>query len=82
MQCNPARFDFHHTKPVAAEELAEVETLVKRWVFEQHPVKTNVMDLDAAKSAGALSMAGEKYDSVVRVVDVPGVSKELCGGMA
>lgn len=47
---------------------------------EAHPLQTSVMELTAAKAAGATAMFGEKYDSDVRVVDVPGVSMELCGG--
>lgn len=47
---------------------------------EAHPLQTSVMELTAAKEAGAVAMFGEKYDSTVRVVDVPGVSMELCGG--
>lgn len=45
-----------------------------------HTLEVNEMAIDQAKAAGAVAMFGEKYSDVVRVVDVPGVSMELCGG--
>lgn len=65
---------------MTADELARVEALVNAWVADASPTSTREMDLDAARAAGATAMFGEKYDDVVRVVDVPGVSMELCGG--
>jgi alanyl-tRNA synthetase len=65
---------------MTAEEVSRVEALVNSWVGAASDVQTRVMALDDARAAGATAMFGEKYDDVVRVVDVPGVSMELCGG--
>jgi alanyl-tRNA synthetase len=65
---------------MSPEEVAAVERLVNGWVAEASPTTTAVMDLQEARAAGATAMFGEKYDDVVRVVEVPGVSMELCGG--
>ncbi len=74
------RFDFHCPRPVSPEELERVEALVNRWIETAHGLEVEEMELERAKAAGAVAMFGEKYDAVVRVVDVPGVSMELCGG--
>eukprot|EP00775_Hariotina_reticulata_P010705 gene10705-10862_t len=74
------RFDFNLSRPMTATELAQVERLVNSWVADASPTTTQVMDLAEARAAGATAMFGEKYDDVVRVVAVPGVSMELCGG--
>jgi hypothetical protein len=62
------------------EEVSAVEGLVNGWVADAAPTTTAVMGLKEARAAGATAMFGEKYDDVVRVVEVPGVSMELCGG--
>ncbi len=74
------RFDFSHHKPVTDEQLTAIEDLVYAEVLRNTAVETELMDLDAAKAAGAEALFGEKYDQEVRVVNVPGFSLELCGG--
>ncbi|MFM1800077.1 MAG: Alanine--tRNA ligase [Cyanobacteriota bacterium] len=74
------RFDFHCSRPVSAEELRRVEELINGWISDAHALEVREMALERAKAAGAVAMFGEKYADVVRVVDVPGVSMELCGG--
>jgi alanyl-tRNA synthetase len=74
------RFDFNLGRPMTPDEVAAVEGLVNGWVADASPAVTRVMALNEARASGATAMFGEKYDDVVRVVDVPGVSMELCGG--
>ncbi len=74
------RFDFSHHAPVKGEQLAAVEAEVNAHVWENLPIETREMAYKDAIAAGAMALFGEKYGDVVRVVDVPGVSLELCGG--
>jgi alanyl-tRNA synthetase len=74
------RFDFAHASALTAEEREAVEQRVNRAVFANHPVHTFETTLDEARSLGAMALFGEKYGDVVRVVEVPGTSTELCGG--
>ncbi|MBM5817241.1 MAG: alanine--tRNA ligase [Cyanobacteria bacterium K_Offshore_surface_m2_239] len=74
------RFDFHCPRAVTVEELRRVEELINGWISDAHALEVREMALERAKAAGAVAMFGEKYTEVVRVVDVPGVSMELCGG--
>ena len=74
------RFDFHCPRAVTAEELEAIEALINGWIAEAHSLVVQEMAIEQAKAAGAVAMFGEKYADVVRVVDVPGVSMELCGG--
>ncbi len=74
------RFDFSHHKPMTPEEITEVERIVNNQIIKGTPVETAVMDIDSARASGATALFGEKYGEEVRVVSVPGFSKELCGG--
>ncbi|WP_456455989.1 alanine--tRNA ligase [Thermovibrio sp.] len=74
------RFDFTHFEAPSKEELRQVEELVYSWVLSNYPVKVEEMDYEEALERGAVALFGEKYGKRVRVVDVGGVSVELCGG--
>ncbi len=74
------RFDFRHEQALSAKELAEIEGRVNDWILRNDPVQTDVMDLEAAKASGAVSLFGEKYDAEVRVLSLASGSRELCGG--
>ncbi|KAH6777098.1 Alanyl-tRNA synthetase [Perilla frutescens var. frutescens] len=74
------RFDFNFNRPLRENELVEIESLINQWIGEATLLETKVMALTDAKKAGAIAMFGEKYGEQVRVVEVPGVSLELCGG--
>lgn len=79
------RFDFSHFNAMTSEEIQQVEDTVNAKVMECLPVVTDVMDVDEAKSSGAMALFGEKYGDKVRVVKMgnPGeeFSRELCGGL-
>ncbi len=74
------RFDFTHFAPLTDAEMRRIEDLVNEAIWADVKVETTVMDLDGAMKSGAMALFGEKYQERVRVVQVPGVSKELCGG--
>ncbi|MGP0076158.1 MAG: alanine--tRNA ligase [Bryobacteraceae bacterium] len=77
---NRLRFDFTHYAHTDPEELAEIQRLVNEEILKNVEVHTDVMDLDQALNTGAMALFGEKYGDRVRVVSIPGFSKELCGG--
>jgi alanyl-tRNA synthetase len=74
------RFDFTHFEKVSDQQLKTIELMVNRFIFEKHPVRFDLMDIEAAKADGATALFTEKYDKIVRVVTMGSVSKELCGG--
>jgi alanyl-tRNA synthetase len=74
------RFDYTHFAPLTDREIEEIEQKINQIVFKNLPVETKVMEMNQAVAAGALAFFGEKYQQQVRVVSIPEVSMELCGG--
>ena len=75
------RFDFSHSAPVTADELAKIEAAVNAEILANTQVAKEVMALEAAQQRGAMALFGEKYGDEVRVVSMGGkFSVEFCGG--
>jgi alanyl-tRNA synthetase len=74
------RFDFAHTAPMTGEERERVEEIVNEGIWADHSVEIGHRSKEEALQAGAMALFGEKYGDEVRVVHIPGVSLELCGG--
>jgi alanyl-tRNA synthetase len=74
------RFDFTHGHALSPEELRDVEDRVNQWVLESRPVRALHTTRKRAEELGAIALFGEKYGDEVRVIEVEGVSRELCGG--
>ncbi|HVX30271.1 MAG TPA: alanine--tRNA ligase [Nitrolancea sp.] len=74
------RFDFTSMDAVDDAKIEAIERLVNEQILENLPVETTVMEYAEAMETGAMALFGEKYGDRVRVVSIPGFSKELCGG--
>jgi alanyl-tRNA synthetase len=74
------RFDFTHFEALTADEVRRIEDVVNSHVLDNLDVLTREMSPEEAALEGATALFGEKYGESVRVVSVPGVSMELCGG--
>ncbi len=74
------RFDFTHINPLSREELERIEDQVNQNILADIPLECTVMPFAQAKEEQAVGLFEEKYADEVRVVEIPEVSKELCGG--
>ena len=75
------RFDFAWSEGLSESAKREVEEVANLAIRDNHEVITREMPLAEAKALGAMSLFGEKYGDVVRVVEIGGeFSRELCGG--
>jgi alanyl-tRNA synthetase len=74
------RFDFSHHKALTSDEIRQIEDLVNVKIRENLPVKWYEIPYEEAQKHSEIKQFfGEKYDSLVRVIDID-YSKELCGG--
>ena len=74
------RFDYAASGRPTPEQIAEIERIVNEAILRDEPVSKEVMAMEDARHKGADMFFGEKYGERVRVVSVPGISVELCGG--
>jgi alanyl-tRNA synthetase len=74
------RFDFTHPRALTPEERERVEQTVNEIVFQNRPVRAFVTPIEEARNLGAMMLFGEKYGEEVRLVEIDGYSRELCGG--
>jgi alanyl-tRNA synthetase len=74
------RFDFSHPEPLSGSQLRMIEEKVNRVIWDDVPVRWRIVPRDEAMASGAMALFGEKYGDEVRMVEIPGVSLELCGG--
>jgi alanyl-tRNA synthetase len=74
------RFDFTHGQALSAEDLRAIEDRVNEWVLDSRPVRALHTTRARAEELGAMALFGEKYGDEVRMIEVEGVSRELCGG--
>jgi len=80
------RFDFTHFSAVRKETLIKIERRVNFIIRSNLSVRTETMEIERAKKAGATALFGEKYGETVRTVSVinedgnSSYSMELCGG--
>jgi alanyl-tRNA synthetase len=74
------RFDYRHAGKVTDDEVRRVQELSLQKITENQPVRYFTTTLEEARNLGAMMLFGEKYADLVRVVEVDGFSRELCGG--
>jgi alanyl-tRNA synthetase len=74
------RFDFTHFAPVEESDILRIEEFVNEKIMEDAAANCYELPLKDALSQGVLAFFGEKYGDKVRVLDIGGYSRELCGG--
>ena len=74
------RFDFTHFQSLDAGTINAIEDEVNEHILSNITLDKQTMETKKALSSGVTALFGEKYGDLVRVISVPEVSSELCGG--
>ena len=75
------RFDFTHHSAMTNEEISEAERIINQEILNNIALEISEHSKEEAQALGAKALFDEKYGDVVRVVNVPEFSMELCGGL-
>lgn len=75
------RFDYNHFSSLDEDTIYKIEDEVNKWIRKDIDVNTTILSFDEAVSKGALALFEEKYGDEVRMIEIEGLSKELCGGL-
>jgi alanyl-tRNA synthetase len=73
------RFDFSHFEGVQPEQLAKIERISNEKILLNDSLEANEIPF-SEKPDDVIAFFGDKYGETVRIVDLGGWSKELCGG--
>ncbi|MDQ3924356.1 MAG: alanine--tRNA ligase [Actinomycetota bacterium] len=74
------RFDYRYSGKVEEVALRRIQEQCLLKITENQPVRYYTTTLEEARNLGAIMLFGEKYGDLVRVVEIDGFSRELCGG--
>ncbi len=74
------RFDYSYGQALTPEQTRQIEDKVNSEILKNTALTKEEKAIEDAKKDGAIAFFGEKYGAKVRVVTVPGFSKEFCGG--
>jgi alanyl-tRNA synthetase len=74
------RFDFRHHSRINEQDLHTIEQIVNEKIQENIPLIISQERFNDAKKRGAMALFGEKYENVVRTIQIDNFSLELCGG--
>ena len=80
VEASRTRFDFNNYENVSNEKLIKIEKILKEKIADKLPITTYELPIEEAKKEGCVAVFGEKYGSIVRIVNIGNYSKEFCGG--